>query len=52
MLDLISRYEYGMKARLYEIVNYVVDNDMITGARPDYVYDLSEVGTSSNYVPR
>ena len=45
MLDLISRYEYGMKARLYEIVNYVVDNDMITGARPDYVYDLSEVGT-------
>ena len=45
MLDLISRYEYGMKARLYEIVNYVVDNDMVTGTRPDYVYDLSEVET-------
>ena len=45
MLELISRYEYGMKARLYELVTHLVENDMITGARPDYVYDLSEVGT-------
>jgi 2-keto-4-pentenoate hydratase/2-oxohepta-3-ene-1,7-dioic acid hydratase in catechol pathway len=45
MLELISRYEYGMKARLYELVTHLVDNDMITGARPDYVYDLSEVET-------
>ncbi|MDA0312996.1 MAG: fumarylacetoacetate hydrolase family protein [Gemmatimonadetes bacterium] len=45
MLELISRYEYGMKARLYELVTYLVQNDMITGARPDYVYDLSEVET-------
>lgn len=45
MLELISRYEYGMKARLYELVNHLVEHDMITGNRPDYVYDLSEVGT-------
>jgi 2-keto-4-pentenoate hydratase/2-oxohepta-3-ene-1,7-dioic acid hydratase in catechol pathway len=34
-----------MKARLYELVTYLVQNDMITGARPDYVYDLNEVET-------
>jgi 2-keto-4-pentenoate hydratase/2-oxohepta-3-ene-1,7-dioic acid hydratase in catechol pathway len=45
MLELISRYEYGMKARLYELVTHLVENDMVTGARPDYVYDLSEVET-------
>lgn len=45
MLELISRYEYGMKARLYELVTHLVENDMITGARPDYVYDLAEVET-------
>lgn len=45
MLDLIARYEYGMKPRLYEIVNHVVGNDMLTGVRPGYVYDLDEVGT-------
>jgi 2-keto-4-pentenoate hydratase/2-oxohepta-3-ene-1,7-dioic acid hydratase in catechol pathway len=45
MLDLIARYEYGMKQRLYELVNHVVANDMLTGNRPDWVYDLDEVGT-------
>ena len=45
MLELISRYEYGMKARLYELVTHLVENDMITGPRPDYVYDLSKVVT-------
>jgi 2-keto-4-pentenoate hydratase/2-oxohepta-3-ene-1,7-dioic acid hydratase in catechol pathway len=45
MLELISRYEYGMKQRLYEIVNHVVENDMVTGNRPDYVYELDEVRT-------
>jgi len=45
MLELISRYEYGMKARLYELVTHLVEADMITGNRPDYVYDLSEVTT-------
>ena len=45
MLELISRYEYGMKARLYELVTHLVENDMNAGARPDYVHDLSEVRT-------
>lgn len=46
MIDLISRYEYGMKARLYELVNHLVENDRVTGAgRPDYIHDLDEVTT-------
>lgn len=45
MIDLISRYEYGMKARLYELVNHVVGNDMLAGVRPDYIHDLEEVTT-------
>ena len=46
MLDLIARYEYGVKERLYELVNHLVENDMVTGGdRPDYVYDLDEVRT-------
>ena len=34
MLELIERYEYGLKRRLYEIVNALVDNNMLSGARP------------------
>jgi 2-keto-4-pentenoate hydratase/2-oxohepta-3-ene-1,7-dioic acid hydratase in catechol pathway len=45
MLELIERYEYGMKVRLYELVTHLVENDMITGTRPDYVHDLSKVTT-------
>lgn len=45
MLDLIARYEYGVKERLYELVNHLVEDDMVTGDRPDYVYDLDEVRT-------
>ncbi|MGD8279230.1 MAG: fumarylacetoacetate hydrolase family protein, partial [Gemmatimonadota bacterium] len=45
MTDLISRYEYGMKGRLYELVNHLVENDMVTGMRPEYVHDLDDVTT-------
>jgi 2-keto-4-pentenoate hydratase/2-oxohepta-3-ene-1,7-dioic acid hydratase in catechol pathway len=45
MLDLIARYEYGMKQRLYELVNHMAANDMITGSRPDWVHDLDDVVT-------
>ena len=45
MLELIGRYEYGMKARLYELVDHVIAEDMLTGDRPDYIYDLGEVRT-------
>jgi 2-keto-4-pentenoate hydratase/2-oxohepta-3-ene-1,7-dioic acid hydratase in catechol pathway len=41
MIELIGEYEYGLKYRLYEIVNHLVGNQMLTGAnRPDYIYDV------------
>jgi len=44
MLELIGRYEYGLKARLYEIVNDLVATSQLTGsARPDFVHDVDEV---------
>jgi 2-keto-4-pentenoate hydratase/2-oxohepta-3-ene-1,7-dioic acid hydratase in catechol pathway len=45
MLDLIARYEYGMKARLYELVNHVVQNNMIDGTRPAWIHELDKVRT-------
>jgi 2-keto-4-pentenoate hydratase/2-oxohepta-3-ene-1,7-dioic acid hydratase in catechol pathway len=46
MLDLIGRYEYGVKARLYEIVNDLVRNNRLTTKpRPDYIHDLATVRT-------
>jgi 2-keto-4-pentenoate hydratase/2-oxohepta-3-ene-1,7-dioic acid hydratase in catechol pathway len=44
MLELIGRYEYGLKYRLYEIVNHAVGNNQLAGSdRADYVYDVSEL---------
>jgi 2-keto-4-pentenoate hydratase/2-oxohepta-3-ene-1,7-dioic acid hydratase in catechol pathway len=41
MIDLIGSYEYGLKFRLYEIVNHLVSNGALSGAnRPDYIYDV------------
>ena len=46
MLELIGRYEYGLKYRLYEIVNDVVGNNRLSGSgRADYVYDVSALRT-------
>lgn len=45
MIALIERYDYGVKRRLYEIVNDLVGNNMLGAARPDYVYDVEDVGT-------
>jgi len=45
MLELIERYEYGLKRRMYEIVNHLVENDMLGASRPDYVHALAEVRT-------
>jgi 2-keto-4-pentenoate hydratase/2-oxohepta-3-ene-1,7-dioic acid hydratase in catechol pathway len=46
MLELIGRYEYGVKPRLYEIVNDLVRNNRLTAKpRPDYVHDLAAVRT-------
>ena len=35
MLDLIARYDYGMKRRLYEIVNHLAANDLSRGVRDE-----------------
>ena len=46
MLELIGQYEYGLKYRLYEIVNDLVQNNRLSGARrPSYVYNVSDVRT-------
>ena len=41
MLGLIGQYEYGLKYRLYDIVNHVVGNNLL-GA--DYVHRVADVG--------
>jgi 2-keto-4-pentenoate hydratase/2-oxohepta-3-ene-1,7-dioic acid hydratase in catechol pathway len=41
MLELIGQYEYGLKYRIYDIVNNVVGNNL-TGA--DYVHRVDDVG--------
>ena len=46
MLELIGRWDYGLKYRLFEMVNHVVNNDLLTGdGRADYIYDVSELRT-------
>ena len=44
MIELIGQYEYGLKYRLYEIVNnLVVDNRLTSNQRADYVYNVDEL---------
>lgn len=45
MIELIGRYDYGLKRRLYEIVNDLVANDSLGSDRPDYVHDVGDVRT-------
>lgn len=46
MLELIGRYPYGVRLRLYEIVNHLAANGMIGGGgQAPFVYDLEEVRT-------
>jgi len=45
MLALIERYEYGLKRRLYEIVDDHVYNDRLGVDRPAYVHTVDEVIT-------
>ena len=44
MVDLVGQYEYGLKYRIYEIVNHVVGKGQLTGTpRPAYVHNASDV---------
>ena len=45
MIDLIERYDSGVRSRLVEIVNFLAANNRLTSARPDYVHDLKAVRT-------
>ena len=52
MRDLIARYDYGLKYRLYEIVNYLVANDRLSGGnQADFVHDVDDVRTLAPLVP-
>lgn len=44
MLGLIEGYEYGLKYRVYEIVNWMVEEGQLSGRdRPAYVYPVGDV---------
>ena len=45
MTELIERYDYGLRRRLYEIVNFAAGNDLLGRNRPGYVHDVSDVRT-------
>src|SRR5690606_22573274 len=45
MIALIGQYDYGLKYRLYEIVNHLAANDRLTSRRPAFVHDLQNVRT-------
>lgn len=46
MRELIGRYDYGLKYRLYEIVTDIVDNKRLAATpRPAFVHDLASVRT-------
>ncbi len=48
MLQLIGLYEYGLKSRLYEIVNHLVGDEMLAGSsRPSFIHDLDDVDTQA-----
>ena len=45
MIDLIERYEYGLKRRLYEIANYLVLNDLLDIDGPAWIHVLDTIDT-------
>ena len=46
MIDLIGRYEYGTRLRLYEIVNDLVARGGLSGSgRADFIHELEDVRT-------
>ena len=52
MRGLISQYEYGLKLRLYEIVNDVVQNKRAAASpRPPYIHDVKQVRTLAPLMP-
>lgn len=53
MRELIGQYEYGMKVRLYEIVNDIVANQRLAAnPRPRYMHDVKQVRALAPLMPR
>jgi 2-keto-4-pentenoate hydratase/2-oxohepta-3-ene-1,7-dioic acid hydratase in catechol pathway len=45
MRQLIGLYEYGLKNRLYEIVNHLVGTKQLEGQRPGFIHQVNAVRT-------
>ena len=45
MIDLIERYDAGLRARFVEIVNYLAADNRLTSARPAFVHDVKSIKT-------
>jgi 2-keto-4-pentenoate hydratase/2-oxohepta-3-ene-1,7-dioic acid hydratase in catechol pathway len=44
MLGLIEQYDYGLKYRIYEIVNWLVEQNLLSGSDlPSYVHQVGSV---------
>ncbi len=44
MLRFIEQYEYGLKYRVYEVVNWLVDENLLSGRnRPEWVHPVDSV---------
>lgn len=43
MLGLIEQYEYGLKYRVYEVMNWLVEENLLSGNGPDYVHPVASV---------
>tara|TARA_B110000444_G_C18837910_1_gene597166 strand:- start:1225 stop:2385 length:1161 start_codon:yes stop_codon:yes gene_type:complete len=43
MIALVSAYDYGLKYRVYEIVNHLVAENMLSGELPRYVHPVGDV---------
>ena len=53
MRELIGQYEYGMKVRLYEIVNDLVQAKRLAATpRARYIYDVAQVRAMAPLMPR
>jgi len=43
MLGLIEQYEYGLKYRIYEIVNWLVEEDLLSASERSFVHPVASV---------
>jgi len=43
MLGLIEQYEYGLKYRIYEIVNWLVEEDLLSASELSFVHPVASV---------